>query len=73
MQRRFVVSCLTTAALLLSTTFAGAQPWPAKPARVLIPFPAGPTPDVVTRVIFDRVGVKLQHPFASPIAALAGS
>jgi tripartite-type tricarboxylate transporter receptor subunit TctC len=34
---------------------ADAQPFPAKPLRILVGFPAGSTPDVVTRTVSEKM------------------
>ena len=34
-----------------------AQSWPAKPIRVIIPFTAGSTIDIVARIVFEPLGV----------------
>lgn len=50
--------CIATAlAILLGTFCAFAQDWPTKSVRIIVPFGAGSTPDVVARLIADR----LQH------------
>jgi tripartite-type tricarboxylate transporter receptor subunit TctC len=50
--------------LLLATAWpAAAQDWPAKPVRIVVPFGAGSTPDVVARLIADRLQAKLGQPF----------
>ena len=36
-----------------------AQSWPAKPIRVVIPFSAGSTTDIVARIVFDPLGRQL--------------
>src|SRR6266576_4869479 len=36
-----------------------AQSWPAKPIRVIIPFTAGSTIDIVARIVFDPLGRQL--------------
>jgi tripartite-type tricarboxylate transporter receptor subunit TctC len=48
--------CIATAfALLLGTLCAFAQDWPSKTVRIIVPFGAGSTPDVVARLIADRL------------------
>jgi tripartite-type tricarboxylate transporter receptor subunit TctC len=49
--------------LLVSLTAAAAQDWPAKPVRIVVPFGAGSTPDVVARLIADHLQKKLGQPF----------
>src|SRR5947199_10288399 len=36
-----------------------AQSWPAKPIRVIIPFSAGSTIDIVSRIVFEPLGRQL--------------
>jgi tripartite-type tricarboxylate transporter receptor subunit TctC len=50
------------AAVLLAQP-AAAQEWPAKPVKIYIPFGPGSTPDVVGRLIADRLQQKLGQPF----------
>ena len=38
------------------STSALAQAWPNKPVRTIVPFPAGATPDVIARLVADRLG-----------------
>jgi tripartite-type tricarboxylate transporter receptor subunit TctC len=42
-------------AVLLGTLGASAQEWPAKPVRIIVPFAAGATPDLVARLIADHL------------------
>jgi tripartite-type tricarboxylate transporter receptor subunit TctC len=42
---------------------AVAQEWPSKPVRIYIPFGPGSTPDLVGRMIADRLQQKLGQPF----------
>src|SRR5215470_9653849 len=37
--------------------------WPARPVRLLVPFGPGSTPDIVARVIADRLQQRLGQPF----------
>src|SRR5215510_1317588 len=43
------------AALALTATCAQAQAWPAKPIRVVVPYPAGGTSDILTRLIGQKL------------------
>ena len=51
------------AALLLATTCAPAQTWPARPVRVIVPYPAGGTSDILTRL----VGAKLTETWGQQV------
>ncbi len=50
-------------AVLLCTLPAAAQDWPAKPVKIVVPFGAGATPDVVARLIADYLRDKTQQTF----------
>jgi tripartite-type tricarboxylate transporter receptor subunit TctC len=49
--------------IVLSALPASAQDWPTKPVRIVVPFGAGSTPDVVARLIADHLQKKLGQPF----------
>jgi tripartite-type tricarboxylate transporter receptor subunit TctC len=58
----------TVGALLAVTSFtlagpAGAQNWPTKNVRVIIPFSAGSATDIVPRVVFEQVQANTGHTF----------
>lgn len=50
-------------ALLAAPTLALAQAYPSKPVRVVVPYPAGSTPDIVGRTVSDRLQKALGQPF----------
>lgn len=54
-----------TAALWLSAASLGAsaQDYPSKPVRVLVPHAAGSSPDVVTRIVAQKLSERLGQPF----------
>jgi tripartite-type tricarboxylate transporter receptor subunit TctC len=49
--------------LVLGTAFAAAQDWPAKPVKIVVPFAAGATPDIVARLIADDLQSRLNQTF----------
>ena len=49
--------------LVLFSSLALAQPYPAKPVKVVIPYPAGSTPDIVGRTLSERLQKALGQPF----------
>ena len=61
----FSLRCLA-GALLLCTTAAFAQPsssnFPSKPLRIVVPFPAGGTTDIVARLIAQRMQESMGQP-----------
>ncbi|MCR5885228.1 tripartite tricarboxylate transporter substrate binding protein [Rhizobacter sp. J219] len=54
--RQLIRHMLAAVALVVSTA-AGAQAWPAKPVRIIVPYPPGGAVDVVTR----KMAAKLQE------------
>jgi tripartite-type tricarboxylate transporter receptor subunit TctC len=56
---------ITVAALILfaGVRAAAAQDWPTKPVKIVVPFAAGATPDIVARLIADRLHDKLARTF----------
>jgi tripartite-type tricarboxylate transporter receptor subunit TctC len=60
------VAILFCAALLASSSAAAqvaAPEWPARPVKIYVPFGPGSTPDLVGRMIADRLQQKLGQPF----------
>jgi len=57
--RKLAIGTLIAAATLA----ASAQNWPARPVRVIIPFPPGGTLDAVARQLAQKLGDQLGQPF----------
>lgn len=51
------------AMVLAAPLLAQAQAYPSKPVRVVIPYPAGSTPDIVGRTVSERLQKALGQPF----------
>jgi len=49
-------------AVLIFSTHALAQAWPAKPIRVMVPFPPGGSTDIVARIMAQKLEKPLGHP-----------
>src|ERR1700683_882556 len=58
--KRYIAGAI---ALLSSALFAYAQEWPAKTVRIIVPFAAGATPDVVARLVAERLQEQLGQTF----------
>jgi tripartite-type tricarboxylate transporter receptor subunit TctC len=57
--RRSIAAALLAAPLLLPPGAARAADWPTRPIRVIVPFGASGATDVLTRIVFDKVGTQL--------------
>src|SRR3954454_3654309 len=53
---------LAAAALALHAVVAGAQAWPAKPLKLVTPFPPAGSADVIARLIANQLSVQLGQP-----------
>ncbi len=58
-----LLHCIVGSALVLSAVSASAQSWPAKPIRVMVPFPPGGSTDIVARIMAQ----KLEKPLGQPL------
>src|SRR5450755_2196392 len=54
-----LVRAVTVCALLLSLTPAGAQSWPDRPIKIIVSQAAGGTPDLICRIISDKLSTLL--------------
>jgi len=59
MLRRFV---LAAAGALAAAASAQAQDWPQRPVRIVVPFAAGSSPDILARIVNDRLSPRLGQP-----------
>jgi len=59
---RFFRTVTITCAAALAPFPAAAQGYPVKPVRVVVPVPAGGTPDVLARAVTPRMSALLGHP-----------
>ena len=57
-RRTLAAAALATLAVAAPLA-AAAEAWPAKPIRVIVPFPAGSTTDIIARAITDKMGQSL--------------
>jgi tripartite-type tricarboxylate transporter receptor subunit TctC len=62
MMRALIAALLCAASMLIGADLAHAQPYPSRPIRMVVPFPAGGPTDGMARIISDRLGVVLGQP-----------
>jgi tripartite-type tricarboxylate transporter receptor subunit TctC len=60
--KRTCLMLLPALGLALSMSHAGAQTWPAKPLRVIVPVGAGSTTDIIPRAVFEQLSPQLGQP-----------
>jgi tripartite-type tricarboxylate transporter receptor subunit TctC len=58
MQRRHVLNTLAATAASFALP-AVAQAWPARPIKLVVPFPAGSSPDIIARIVAEPLGSAL--------------
>jgi tripartite-type tricarboxylate transporter receptor subunit TctC len=61
MQRRDFLRTAAAGAAAI-TRPALAQPWPARPIKLVVPFPAGSSPDIMARLVAEPLGQALGQP-----------
>lgn len=63
MHRRNLLMWAMGLSFASTATTAHAQQWPSGPVKFIVPFAAGSTPDLLARVIGERLGARLGQPF----------
>ena len=72
------LATLLKAVAIVSVALAGAtataqSDWPNKPIRIVVPYGAGSSPDVIARLMGDKLGAKLGQPVIVENRAGAGA
>jgi tripartite-type tricarboxylate transporter receptor subunit TctC len=60
--RRRLLKTLAAAGLCLAAAAVPAQTWPARAIRIVVPFPAGGTTDIVARLVAQRMSESMGQP-----------
>ncbi len=61
MRRRLLLRYATTSAAVLAMP-AFAETWPARPIKLVVPFPAGSSPDIIGRLVAEPLATALGQP-----------
>ncbi len=62
-RRQLLLTAAAAAALSASPRIAAAQSFPTRPVRVVVPYPAGIAPDIVTRLVTQSLSQRLGQQF----------
>ena len=74
MHRRQALRAAFAAAILSCAPAALAQPYPAKPVKIVVPFAAGGAVDILTRVLADKLAPALgQQVVVEPVVGAGGN
>ncbi len=60
--RRQALIALAAACAAGTSGSAFAQPWPARPIRMVVPFPPGSSPDLIARIVTEKLATALGQP-----------
>jgi tripartite-type tricarboxylate transporter receptor subunit TctC len=69
---RTVTRLALLAGMTLTAAGALAQAWPSKPVRIVVPYGAGSSPDVIARIVAERLSPRLGQPVVIENRAGAG-
>jgi tripartite-type tricarboxylate transporter receptor subunit TctC len=72
MSPKTMIRWATAALLAVASPFAGAQQWPEKPVRIIVPYAPGGTIDIIARQLGDELSRSLGQPFVVENKAGAG-
>lgn len=62
MKRQFALALASAASFCLFATQSAAQTFPTQPVRIISPFPAGSGPDVVARIVGEKLSATWKQP-----------
>ena len=62
MQRRHVLNSIVAAATSAVALPSAAQAWPARAIKLVVPFPAGTSPDIIARILAESLARALGQP-----------